>query len=229
MGPDRGVGNGSEGDGTAGDESAGDGATGNGATGDGAMGSEVANHGDPGGDGSSDDPVVRARGDWGRERPELDTSSMEIFGRLLRAQRLAETRLAAVVDQYGLNLSAFDILASLRRGGPPFRRTPTELAASSMLTTGGVTFRLERLEAAGLIRRVRSERDRRVLWAVLTDQGRAIIDRAIEDLLDHEHALLATLETDEIDRARRSLQRLITALQAAQPAASAASGREPST
>lgn len=192
------------------------------------VGDQAAGNPDPSGQPPSDDPVSRTRVDWGRERPELDTSSMEIFGRLLRAQRLAETRLTAVVEQHGLNLSAFDILSSLRRGGAPFRRTPTELAATSMLTTGGVTFRLERLEAAGLIYRMRSDRDRRVLWAVLTDQGRTIIDRALEDLLHHEHALLATLDPEEIDQARRSLQRLIAALEAAPRDGSATSGHEPS-
>ena len=173
--------------------------------------------GTPGG-GASDDPVIRARDDWRRERPELDTSPMEVFNRLLRAQRLTEAYLTAVVEEHGLSMSAFDILASLRRAGPPFRRTPTELAGTSMLTTGGVTFRLERLEAAGLICRVRSESDRRVFWAVLTDQGRTIIDRAIEDVLRNERALLASMDADEVEQTRRSLERLIAAVQVIPPA-----------
>lgn len=134
---------------------------------------------------------------WEKERPDLDPSPMAIFGRLVRTRQLTEGRLAQTLDRFDLTLPSFDVLANLRRSGPPFRKTPSELAASSMLTSGGITFRLDRLENDDLIRRVPSAEDRRVLYAELTDAGRELIDEVIEEHLKTEHELLEGLTKKE--------------------------------
>ncbi len=159
-----------------------------------------------------DDPVDEQRAEWQRERPDVDTAPMEIFSRLGRVKALADAGITEVLEAHGLSLPSFDVLASLRRSGPPYRRTPTQLAATSLLTTGGVTFRLDRLEAAGLIRRERSEKDRRILYAQLTDRGATLIDAALSAHLDNERALLAGLENDEVEHLAGLLRRLETSL-----------------
>lgn len=154
------------------------------------------------------DQVDLAREDWRRERPKLDTSPMDIFARLLRVHMLVEARIAEVLAAHSLTLAGFDVLASLRRAGPPYRKTPTELATTSMLTTGGVTFRLDRLEESGLIRRVRSSEDRRVVYAELTDQGLGLIDAAIVDHLENERLLLHELGAKDRERLASLLRAL---------------------
>src|SRR5689334_8091898 len=89
--------------------------------------------------------------EWRQERPDVDASSIEIFarvGRLLPLQRAATARLH---EAHGLSVAAFDVLASLRRSGAPFRKTVGELAASSLLTSSAVTLRVDNLERDGLV------------------------------------------------------------------------------
>lgn len=133
--------------------------------------------------------------EWRRERPDLDPSPMGIFGRVTRVYSLAHRRLDDLLDEHELSAASFDVLANLRRAGPPYRRTPSELAASSMLTSGGMTGRLDKLEAHRLITRVPAESDRRVTHAQLTPQGVALIDKVIEVHLHQEEQMLARLGT----------------------------------
>lgn len=122
---------------------------------------------------------------------------MAVFGRIARIFNLQRRAQAGVHEPLGLSHAAFDVLANLRRSGAPHRKTATSLAESSMISTGGVTFRMDGLEAAGLIRRVRDGDDRRVVYAELTAEGRKVIDRAVEAHLDMEHALLSSLTPRE--------------------------------
>lgn len=163
------------------------------------------------------DQVDSARADWRRERPDLDTDPMEVFARLLRVHMLVEARIGEVLEGRTLTLAGFDVLASLRRAGAPYRKTPTELATTSMLTTGGVTFRLDRLEEAGLIQRVRSTEDRRVVYAELTDEGRELIDAAITDHLDNERELLHELTDSESAQLGQLLRKLERSVRSAAP------------
>lgn len=154
------------------------------------------------------DEVDEILDQWRAERPDLDPTSMGVFGRLARARTLAEGRLTATLERFGLSLSSFDVLANLRRSGSPFRKTPSELASSSMLTSGGITFRLDRLESDGLIRRVPSDTDRRVVYAELTPAGRALIDEVIVSHLATEAAMLEGLTTREIELLCELLRKL---------------------
>ncbi|HBR88630.1 MAG TPA: MarR family transcriptional regulator, partial [Microbacterium sp.] len=101
----------------------------------------------------SADRVDRIQEQWRRERPDLDVSPQGIFGRLHRLSDALRRDLIAVYEQHGLGEGDFDILATLRRGGEPFQLAPGELARHTMVTTGAVTKRLDRLEAAGLVAR----------------------------------------------------------------------------
>lgn len=160
--------------------------------------------------GPDDDPIMHAIAQWRTERPDLDASPMAIFARIARIFTFQRRAQAAVHERYGLTHAAFDMLANLRRSGAPHRKTATSLAESSMISTGGITFRMDGLEGAGLIRRVRDTEDRRVVHAELTDKGRAVIDQAIEAHLAMEHELLEGLSPRE----RQQLVKLLAKLEA---------------
>jgi DNA-binding MarR family transcriptional regulator len=170
---------------------------------------------DPAIEGRSDadggaDAVAVAVAQWHRERPELDASPILIFGRIARIFALQRSAQAKVHRPFGLSHAAFDMLANLRRSGTPHRKTATSLARSSLISTGGATFRMDGLEEAGLIRRVRDPDDRRVVYAELTDEGRIVIDRAIERHLALFSDLLDGLDPDE----RTELVALLAKLEA---------------
>ena len=99
------------------------------------------------------DRVDAIIGQWAVELPDLDTAAMATWGRIYRLAAAMGAAMEELYQQHGISRGDFDVLATLRRSGPPYRLTPTRLAAASMLTTGGMTGRLRRLEAAGLIDR----------------------------------------------------------------------------
>jgi DNA-binding MarR family transcriptional regulator len=139
------------------------------------------------------DAVDRITAQWRRERPDLDPDPMGVIGRISRIAILVERELERVFAQHGLTGGDFDVLATLRRSGAPYRLTPGALSRSTMITTGGMTKRLDRLETSGLIRREPDPRDRRGKLIVLTDGGRALVDGAVEAHLRNEERLLADL------------------------------------
>lgn len=143
------------------------------------------------------DPVDAIIEEWCRERPELDASTIGVFGRLTRVVAQQRTILNERHERAGLTLASFDVLANLRRSGAPHRKTAGELAASSMLTTGGITFRLDRMEEQNLIKRVRSETDRRIVYAQLTAHGKEVIDTVIGEHFRAQHDMLAGLTASE--------------------------------
>ncbi|TDX82421.1 DNA-binding MarR family transcriptional regulator [Neorhizobium sp. R1-B] len=117
------------------------------------------------------DHIDRARAQWTKELPDLDTEPMEILGRIYRLSRLMTPSIEEIFASFGLDRGEFDVVATLRRSGPPYRLTPTELYRSLMVASGSLTHRLGRLEKAGLIRRVPSEHDGRSLAVQLTEEG----------------------------------------------------------
>jgi DNA-binding MarR family transcriptional regulator len=145
---------------------------------------------------------------WQVERPDLELDAMATFGRLGRLHSHASTSIAKVFSTHGLNIGEFDVLAALRRVGPPHEMTPTRLAQLLMLSPAGMTNRLDRLVAAGHIER-RSDPDDRRSWIIaLTAEGRAVVDRAVSDHVANEAALLEPLSSTEraaLDRALRKL------------------------
>lgn len=148
------------------------------------------------------DDVDRIVAQWARERPDLRTEAMAVFGRVYRLARLLGDRQEEVYGALGLSRGDFDVLATLRRAGVPFQLAPKELTRSLMLTSGGMTGRLDRLEARGLVRRSPDPADRRGLTITLTDPGRALVDRAVTAGVDAQRAVLDRLPA--ADRARLS-------------------------
>lgn len=152
------------------------------------------------------DHVARIQEEWARERPDVDVSPQGVIGRLHRVAAHLTAELAGVFEAFGLSAGEFDVLAALRRAGEPFARTPSELAESTMITSGGLTKRVDRLEEAGLVERRTSERDARSRVVRLTEQGRALVDRALEAHMANEHRLLAVLDPDD----RAALESILT-------------------
>ena len=145
---------------------------------------------------------------WRRERPDLDTDALGTLGRLFRAAQLADAALAEPMRRYGLEQGWFDLLAALRRTGSPFELNPTALRRATMLSSGGMTKRLDRLEEAGLIERHPDPADRRGTLVRLTRKGRTLIDKAVETHGANEKRILEALGTGE----QRQLDRLLRAL-----------------
>ena len=134
---------------------------------------------------------------WAGERPDLDASPIGIFGRISRIDRLFEQSMAEFLRPHGLTLGLFDVLAALRRSGEPFQAKPSDLAAMTMLTSGGMTGRVDQLEKLGLVRRVPDPDDRRVMMAQLSSAGRELIDRLMGEHLERERARLEWLRDGE--------------------------------
>lgn len=145
----------------------------------------------------SPDHVARIQNEWRRERPDLDVAPQGVIGRLHRlAGRLTE-ELCLVYARYGLSEGEFDVLCALRRAGEPFERAPGELAAHTMVTTGAMTKRIDRLERAGLVTRRRADDDQRGRIVALTVPGRELIDRAFAEHMRNERRLLDLLAPAE--------------------------------
>ncbi|MFI8320088.1 MarR family winged helix-turn-helix transcriptional regulator [Streptomyces sp. NPDC085529] len=152
------------------------------------------------------DRVARIQADWRRERPDLDVTPQGVIGRLHRLADRLSGELRLVYDRYGLGEGEFDVLCALRRAGAPFERAPGELAAHTMVTTGAMTKRIDRLERAGLVTRRRSDDDQRGRIVALTPPGRDLIDRAFTDHMRNERRLLDLLTPAEAE----SLEVLLT-------------------
>jgi DNA-binding MarR family transcriptional regulator len=153
------------------------------------------------------DRVARIQEEWRRERPDLDVSPQGVIGRLHRLAGALTAELVAVYERHGLGEGEFDVLATLRRSGPPFERAPGELAEHTMVTTGAMSKRIDRLEAAGLVRRrAAGPADRRRRVVSLTPAGRELIDAAFTEHMANEARLVA--ELDPADRA--DLERILS-------------------
>jgi DNA-binding MarR family transcriptional regulator len=151
------------------------------------------------------DHVGRIQEQWRRERPDLDVTPQGLYGRLHRlADRLRE-ELDVEFRRYGLGEGEFDVLAALRRAGPPYELAPGELARHTMVTTGAATKRIDRLETAGLVSRRVSDDDARGRVIALTGAGRRVIDEAFTAHIANEHRLQEALSEKE----RRDLERLL--------------------
>ncbi|MFF7774890.1 MarR family winged helix-turn-helix transcriptional regulator [Streptomyces tanashiensis] len=158
---------------------------------------------------SDRDAVARVIEDWARERPDLDTSPLEVLARLHRSYLRYSTRLTSSIERHGLSVAGFDVLTALRRAGRPHRLTAGQLADSGLVSSAGVTLRIDRLEKDGLIVRERDADDRRVVYSRLTDKGLATVDGVFAEHLDNERRMLDGMSPAE----RRQLARLLRKLE----------------
>ena len=164
-----------------------------------------------------EDPIDRLIEQWQLERPELDLAPMALMARLLRVAGRVERAVGDGLAEGGLQTGWFDVLSALRRAPEPHRLTPGRLAASVMLSTGGMTKRLDRLEEAGLVRRSPDPDDRRGVLVGLTAKGRRVADAAVEAHLDNERRMLAGLTRAERAELERLLDKLGASIAAARP------------
>ncbi|MCV2395800.1 MarR family transcriptional regulator [Actinotalea sp. M2MS4P-6] len=146
------------------------------------------------------DEVDRILEAWRRERPDLDVEPLAVLSRITRLARHLATARSGAFANHDLEQWEFDVLSALRRAGAPYELSPGVLVTQTMVTSGTMTNRIDRLEARGLVRRGPAPADRRGVLVRLTDAGRARVDAALADLLDVERTLLADLEP--ADRAR---------------------------
>jgi len=142
------------------------------------------------------DRVAQIQAAWRRERPDIDPFPQGVIGRLHRIGLLLDARLDEVYASFGLSSAEFDILATLRRAGAPYQRRAGELADHTMVTSGGLTKRVDRLIARGLVERRPEASDARGRLIGLTDAGLALIDDAFTAHMAGEHRIIAELGPD---------------------------------
>src|SRR5215469_5761689 len=157
---------------------------------------------------------------WREQRPDLDVAPLQVLSRVSRLARHLDIARRGAFAAHGLEPWEFDVLSALRRAGPPFQLTPGALLRATLVTSGTMTNRIDRLAASGLVYREPDPRDRRGVLVTLSERGRDAVDAALTDLLDREQGLLAGLDGDQ----RATLAALLRALLAPFDAAHAARG-----
>ena len=160
-----------------------------------------------------EDHVDRLRQQWARELPDLNTEPMAILGRAFRLGNMIRPSIEATFAGFGLDRGEFDVIATLKRSGPPYRLTPTEMYALLMISSGGLTHRLDRLEKAGLIRRERSAKDGRSVQVALTEAGAALAEQAFRTDMASELAFLEPLDAGEREMLAGLLRKLILGIE----------------
>jgi|SRR5690554_1952188 len=158
------------------------------------------------------DRVKQAIAQWQQEMPDLDLLPMEVVGYLKATQQFSQERLQTFFKEYGLQAGEFDVLATLRRSGVPYRLGPTQLFETLMISSGGMTSRLDRLERAGLIARSPNPEDRRGTLVSLTEEGLALMERMIPRHMENEARMLAALSRAEQQALSKLLSKLLEGL-----------------
>ncbi|MEU8433539.1 MarR family transcriptional regulator [Streptomyces sp. NPDC029216] len=155
------------------------------------------------------DAVDAITDQWHAVRPDLDTTPMAVFGRIYRISKAMGDAVERAYNRHGVSRGEFDVIATLRRSGSPYTLSPRELSATLMLTTGGMTGRLDKLEKAGLLTRSPDPHDRRGLQVTLTDRGLALVDEAVSAGIEVNRAGLAHLDPEEVEALGGLLRKLL--------------------
>lgn len=155
------------------------------------------------------DEVDRILAAWARELPELDTSPLASLSRLSRLDRLLERARRRAFAGQQLEQWEFDVLAALRRQGPPYELSPGELIHQTLSTSGTMTNRVNRLVERGLVERLPNPDDGRGVVVRLTEAGRAAVQAALSELLAFERSVLAAISPDERAQLAALLRRLL--------------------
>jgi DNA-binding MarR family transcriptional regulator len=154
------------------------------------------------------DEVDRLVAAWARERPDLDVGPLEVLSRVTRLARHLDRARRGAFEAHHLEVWEFDVLAALRRAGSPYVLSPGQLLAQTLVTSGTMTNRVDRLESGGLVQRLPDPADRRGVHVRLTPRGKERVDAALADLLARERELLASLtgaEQQELSTLLRAL------------------------
>ncbi|MDO5503080.1 MAG: MarR family winged helix-turn-helix transcriptional regulator, partial [Actinomycetia bacterium] len=152
------------------------------------------------------DRIVAA---WQRERPDLDVEPLQVLSRITRLAKQHSRIRAAAFAEHHLDGWEFDVLAALRRAGDPYELSPGQLVAETLVTSGTMTTRVDRLIERDLVARRPDPRDRRGVLVQLTPAGRDVVDGAMSTLLDHEKALVAALDPRDGASLADMLRRLL--------------------
>lgn len=159
------------------------------------------------------DRIARLIDQWKVERPDLDASPMGVAGRVLRLAVFLERRVAETLARFDLTLWQFDVLATLRRTGAPYRLSPTQLMREVMLSSGAMTNRIDRLEARGLVRRLPDPSDRRSVQIELTAEGKRLVDEAVAARFEEAREVAELLGKRDRESLEQGLSRLLLALE----------------
>lgn len=162
------------------------------------------------------DHVDHVLAQWAAVRPDLDTAPVAVIARLGRASAYVDAGINARLAEFGLTREAWDVLASLRRTGPPHRLSPTQLYVALMRSSGAMTHRLASLEGSGLVKRIADPEDGRSILVQLTRKGVALVDRVAPKHLANEQALLTALSEQEQRTLAELLRKMLHAYEAAQ-------------
>lgn len=158
------------------------------------------------------DHVDRILDQWAKERPDLDTRAMGLIGRLKRLHERLSVEVARVYNAHGLSAASFDVLATLRRSGPPYALSPSALVQWTMVTSGTMTNRLDRLEGAGLIERRPNPADGRGSVVALTDAGFKLIDTVVAEHAANETRLMEELSPETAEQLNAALKEWLARL-----------------
>jgi DNA-binding MarR family transcriptional regulator len=158
------------------------------------------------------DEVDRLVEAWHRERADLDLAPVEVFSRISRLARLLDRARRHAFTAHRIEPWEFDVLAALRRAGAPYQLSPGRLLHETLVTSGTMTNRVDRLAGRGLVDRLPDPGDRRGVLVRLTAEGRSTVDAAFEELLAHERDLLAALPADDRATLATLLKVLMTPL-----------------
>ncbi|MEU9343401.1 MarR family transcriptional regulator [Streptomyces sp. NPDC048278] len=159
------------------------------------------------------DAVDRITEQWRDQRPDLAEALgvMELFGRVQRMQRVVDRHYKKLADEYGVNMGECDILFTLRRSGPPYTLTAGAFLRASMVTSGAITNRIDRMEAKGLVERLRDGEDRRTVKIRLTPRGKDLADETIVAHLRDYEEILSVLTPTERGQMTESLRKVLEA------------------
>lgn len=155
------------------------------------------------------DEVDRLVAAWARERPDLDVGPLEVLSRVTRLARHLDRARRGAFEAHDLEVWEFDVLAALRRAGRPYVLSPGQLLAQTLVTSGTMTNRVDRLEIRGLVQRLPDPADRRGVHVRLTPRGKDRVDASFADLLMRERELLATLSAKDQQALSGLLRRLV--------------------
>lgn len=154
------------------------------------------------------DNIIRQ---WNAERPDLDVAPMALIGRIKRLAQHLSTEMGKTFAKHGLNSASFDMLATLRRSGPPYQLSPNDLLATMMITSGTMTNRIDQLVKAGLVERVENPNDKRSVFIALTNEGFRIVDAAVTDHVATQHRLVKEIAPKDFDLLNSMLSDFLSA------------------
>ena len=159
--------------------------------------------------GQGQDEVDRITAAWARVRPDLDVAPLDVLSRVTRLAHHLDRARASTFEAHGLERWEFDVLAALRRSGPPHRLTPSALLPQTLVTSGTMTNRIDRLAGRGLVTRQADPSDRRLVVVELTEAGGVLVDAAMAALLEREASFLAGMPRRDRERLADLLRTLV--------------------